>query len=135
MADHAWIEAMPEKFHQFIRLGPDGSINPGHLERVYRLSKALYGLKHAPRAWYDELSKFLVWKGFTKDADHARCLKTCKSTSEGIQFLGDKLVSWSSKKQDCTTISTTEVRHEITLERAQQVVSKDALVNIEGVEE
>ncbi|GKC56349.1 retrovirus-related pol polyprotein from transposon TNT 1-94 [Tanacetum coccineum] len=30
----------------------------------------------------------------------------CKSTSEGIQVLGDKLVSWSSKKQDCTSMST-----------------------------
>ncbi|GJU15222.1 retrovirus-related pol polyprotein from transposon TNT 1-94 [Tanacetum coccineum] len=30
------------------------------------------------------------------------CLDTRKSTSGGIQFLGDKLVSWMSKKQDCT---------------------------------
>ncbi|GJZ51444.1 retrovirus-related pol polyprotein from transposon TNT 1-94 [Tanacetum coccineum] len=33
--------------------------------------------------------------------DHAGCLDTRKSTSGGIQFLGDKLVSWMSKKQDC----------------------------------
>ncbi|GJY31215.1 retrovirus-related pol polyprotein from transposon TNT 1-94 [Tanacetum coccineum] len=39
---------------------PDGFVDPDHLERVYRLKKALYGLKHAPRAWYDELLKFLV---------------------------------------------------------------------------
>ncbi|GJU42225.1 retrovirus-related pol polyprotein from transposon TNT 1-94 [Tanacetum coccineum] len=32
------------------------------------------------------------------DADHAGCLDTRKSTSGGIQFLGDKLVSWMSKK-------------------------------------
>ncbi|GKD35702.1 retrovirus-related pol polyprotein from transposon TNT 1-94, partial [Tanacetum coccineum] len=31
-----------------------------------------------------------------------------KSTSEGLQFLGEKLVSWSSKKQDCTAMSTVE---------------------------
>ncbi|GJZ49210.1 putative ribonuclease H-like domain-containing protein [Tanacetum coccineum] len=37
------------------------------------------------------------------DSDHAGCLDSRKSTSGGIQFLGgDKLVSWSSKKQDCT---------------------------------
>ncbi|GJX55109.1 retrovirus-related pol polyprotein from transposon TNT 1-94 [Tanacetum coccineum] len=42
------------------------------------------------------------------DADHARCLDTHKSTSRGIQFLGDKLVSWMSKKQDCTTMSLAE---------------------------
>ncbi|GKC45104.1 hypothetical protein Tco_1062826, partial [Tanacetum coccineum] len=43
-----------------------------------------------------------------RDADHARCHDDCKSTSRGIQFLGDKLVSWSSKKQDCTAMSTAE---------------------------
>ncbi|GJT05027.1 hypothetical protein Tco_0839489 [Tanacetum coccineum] len=42
------------------------------------------------------------------DVDHAGYLDTYKSTSGGIQFLGDKLVSWSSKKQDCTAMSTAE---------------------------
>nr|GEW11236.1 hypothetical protein [Tanacetum cinerariifolium] len=32
------------------------------------------------------------------DADHARCQDTRRSTSGSAQFLGDKLVSWSSKK-------------------------------------
>nr|GFB63483.1 retrovirus-related Pol polyprotein from transposon TNT 1-94 [Tanacetum cinerariifolium] len=35
-----------------------------------------------------------------------------KSTSGGIQFLGgDKLVSWSSKKQDCTSMSSAEAEY------------------------
>ncbi|GKD88421.1 hypothetical protein Tco_1363928 [Tanacetum coccineum] len=63
------------------------------------------------RAWYDELSTFLMTKGFTKDVDHVGCLDTRKSTSEGIQFLGEKLVSWMSKKQGCTAMSTTEVEY------------------------
>nr|GEV97648.1 hypothetical protein [Tanacetum cinerariifolium] len=42
---------------------PDGFVDPYHPDKVYRLKKALYGLKHAPRAWYDELSNFLVSKG------------------------------------------------------------------------
>nr|GEV51861.1 retrovirus-related Pol polyprotein from transposon TNT 1-94 [Tanacetum cinerariifolium] len=33
--------------------------------------------------------------------NHVGCNDDCKSTSGGIQFVGDKLVSWSSKKQDC----------------------------------
>ncbi|GKB73942.1 retrovirus-related pol polyprotein from transposon TNT 1-94 [Tanacetum coccineum] len=45
------------------------------------------------------------------DADHAGCLDTRKSTSGGIQFLGDKLVSWMSKKQDCTTMSSAEAEY------------------------
>ncbi|GKB14578.1 hypothetical protein Tco_0848501 [Tanacetum coccineum] len=46
------------------------------------------------------------------DSDHAGCLDSRKSTSGGIQFLGgDKLVSWSSKKQDCTSMSSTEAEY------------------------
>ncbi|GKD96806.1 hypothetical protein Tco_1380703, partial [Tanacetum coccineum] len=44
-------------------------------------------------------------------ADHARCNDDCKSTSGGIQFLGDKLVSWLSKKQDCTAMSSAEAEY------------------------
>nr|GEX87579.1 hypothetical protein [Tanacetum cinerariifolium] len=45
------------------------------------------------------------------DADHARCIDTRKSTSGGIQFLGDKLVSWMSKKQDCTVMSLAKAEY------------------------
>ncbi|GKA51883.1 integrase, catalytic region, zinc finger, CCHC-type containing protein [Tanacetum coccineum] len=45
------------------------------------------------------------------DADLTGCNDDCKSTSGGIQFLGDKLVSWLSKKQDCTTMSTVEAEY------------------------
>ncbi|GKA86744.1 retrovirus-related pol polyprotein from transposon TNT 1-94 [Tanacetum coccineum] len=45
------------------------------------------------------------------DADHVGCLDTRKSTSGGIQFLGDKLVSWISKKQDCTAMSLVEAEY------------------------
>nr|GEZ50977.1 uncharacterized mitochondrial protein AtMg00810-like [Tanacetum cinerariifolium] len=42
------------------------------------------------------------------DADHAGCHLDRKSTPESVQFLGDKLVCWSSKKQNCVSISTAE---------------------------
>nr|GEX21896.1 retrovirus-related Pol polyprotein from transposon TNT 1-94 [Tanacetum cinerariifolium] len=43
------------------------------------------------------------------DSNHAGCLDSRKSTSDGIQFLGgDKLVSWSSKKHDYTPMSSAE---------------------------
>nr|GEX67860.1 retrovirus-related Pol polyprotein from transposon TNT 1-94 [Tanacetum cinerariifolium] len=232
---------------------PDGFVDRDHPEKVYRLRKALYGLKQALKAWYDELSKLLTSKGFTKviidltlftirygedillvqiyvdgivfgstnpkfskhfeklmhsrfemslmgemefflglqihqsprgifinqakyaleilhkhgmekgqsigtpmatkpkldadlsgnpvdqtdnrskigslmyltssrpyivfgltaflDDDHAGCIDTRKITSGGIQFLGDKLVSWMSKKQDCTTMSSAEAEY------------------------
>nr|GFA28143.1 hypothetical protein [Tanacetum cinerariifolium] len=177
---------------------PDGFVDPYHPDKVYPLKKALYRLKQAPRAWYDELSKLLLSKGFTKgstnpklskrfeklmynkfemstmgelkfflgiqihqsprgifinqakyaqeilinhgmtscdgidtihmglwylkdtgfeltaflDSNHAGCLDSRKSTSGGIQFLGgDKLVSWSSKKQDWTSMSSAEAEY------------------------
>ncbi|GJZ97696.1 retrovirus-related pol polyprotein from transposon TNT 1-94 [Tanacetum coccineum] len=41
------------------------------------------------------------------DADYAGCQDTRRGTSRSAQFLGDKLVSWSSKKQKSTAISST----------------------------
>ncbi|GJY64157.1 hypothetical protein Tco_0465617 [Tanacetum coccineum] len=63
--------------------------------------------------WYPkdsgiELTAFL-------DTDHACCIDTRKSTSGGIQFLGEKLVSWMSKKQDCSAMSSTEAETEYQL--------------------
>ncbi|GJV50653.1 hypothetical protein Tco_1446394 [Tanacetum coccineum] len=45
------------------------------------------------------------------DADHAGCRDTRRSTSGSAQFLGDKLVSWSSKKQKSTAISSIEAEY------------------------
>ncbi|GKE81857.1 hypothetical protein Tco_1551857 [Tanacetum coccineum] len=45
------------------------------------------------------------------DADHVGCQDTRRSTSGSAQFLGDKLVSWSSKKQKCTGILSTEAEY------------------------
>nr|GFA47472.1 hypothetical protein [Tanacetum cinerariifolium] len=206
---------------------PDGFVDPYHPDKVYRLKKALCGLKQAPREWYDELSNFLIHQSprgifinqakyaqeilikhgmtscdsvgtpmatkhldadlsgtpvyqtkyqsmvgalmylttrrpdivhatcycaryqakptkkhltvvkrifrYLKDAihmglwypkdtgfeltafsdlDYVGCLNSRKSTSGGIQFLGgDKLVSKSSKKQDCTSMSLTKAEY------------------------
>ncbi|GJX42332.1 integrase, catalytic region, zinc finger, CCHC-type containing protein [Tanacetum coccineum] len=55
-------------------------------------------------------SKDKLQMGFS-DADHADCVDTRKSTFGGIQFLGDKLVSWMSKKQDCTAMSSIKAEY------------------------
>ncbi|GJX97831.1 hypothetical protein Tco_0353629 [Tanacetum coccineum] len=59
--------------------------------------------------WYPKDSGFELIA--YSDADHAGCKDDCKSTSGGLQFLGGKLVSWSSKKQDCTVMSTTKAEY------------------------
>ncbi|GJY75863.1 hypothetical protein Tco_0480979 [Tanacetum coccineum] len=45
------------------------------------------------------------------DADHAGCQDTRRSTSGSMQFLGDRLVSWSSKRQKSVAISSTEAEY------------------------
>ncbi|GJV36558.1 hypothetical protein Tco_1409035 [Tanacetum coccineum] len=45
------------------------------------------------------------------DADHAGCQDTRRSTSESAQFLADKLVSRSSKKQKSIAISSTKAEY------------------------
>nr|GEX82041.1 retrovirus-related Pol polyprotein from transposon TNT 1-94 [Tanacetum cinerariifolium] len=105
---------------------PNGFVDTENPNYVYKLKKALYDLKQAPRAWYDLLSSFLLSQKFLKgtdptlfiiregkyilldccialtafaDADHAGCQDTRKSTFGSMQLLGDRLVSWSSKKR------------------------------------
>ncbi|GJS19732.1 retrovirus-related pol polyprotein from transposon TNT 1-94 [Tanacetum coccineum] len=45
------------------------------------------------------------------DADHASCQDTRRSTSGSMQFLGDRLVSWSSKRKKSVMISSTEAEY------------------------
>nr|GEV75200.1 hypothetical protein [Tanacetum cinerariifolium] len=45
---------------------PEGFIDVDHPSHVFKLKKALYRLKQAPRVWYDELSTFLLHNHFFK---------------------------------------------------------------------
>ncbi|KAJ9545044.1 hypothetical protein OSB04_024751 [Centaurea solstitialis] len=45
------------------------------------------------------------------DSDYGGCKLDRKSTSGSCQFLGDKLVSWTSKKQNCISTSTAEAEY------------------------
>ena len=47
----------------YVKQSP-GFENPKYPDYVYKLSKALYGSKQAPRTWYDRLKTFLLGKGF-----------------------------------------------------------------------
>nr|GEV42475.1 retrovirus-related Pol polyprotein from transposon TNT 1-94 [Tanacetum cinerariifolium] len=116
---------------------PEGFVDPEHPSHVHHLKKALYGLKQAPRAWYQasptkkhlealkRVFRYLrgtinwgLW--YSKDtaialtayidADHAGCQDTRRSTSGSAQFLGDKLVSWSSKRKKRTTTALSSIR-------------------------
>ncbi|GJY72597.1 retrovirus-related pol polyprotein from transposon TNT 1-94 [Tanacetum coccineum] len=74
-------------------------------KRIFRYLRQSYNMG----LWYPKDSEFELIE--YSDADHVRCKDDCKSTSRGLQFLGGKLVSWSSKKQDCTAMSTAEAEY------------------------
>nr|GEY11519.1 retrovirus-related Pol polyprotein from transposon TNT 1-94 [Tanacetum cinerariifolium] len=106
-------------------------VDPDFPNQVYHLKKALYSSMGTPtdQTKYHSMIKGIMYltasrpgiafltfvcaryqarlteKHLKEDADLAGCHDDFKSTSRGIQFLRDKLVSWSSKKQDCTAMS------------------------------
>nr|GFA28752.1 hypothetical protein [Tanacetum cinerariifolium] len=45
------------------------------------------------------------------DADHAGCQDTRRSTSESVQFLEERLIRWSSKRQKSSAISSTKAEY------------------------
>nr|GEW87074.1 copia protein [Tanacetum cinerariifolium] len=79
-----------------------------HLKEVKRIFRYLWGTFNMS-LWYMKDSGFEL-TGFS-DADYAGCKDTFKSTSGGAQFLGEKLISWSSKKQDCMALSTAKAEY------------------------
>nr|GEU30231.1 integrase, catalytic region, zinc finger, CCHC-type, peptidase aspartic, catalytic [Tanacetum cinerariifolium] len=115
----------------------EGVVDQDHTNHAYRLKKALYGLKQASRAC-DPVDTLMVERtkldedphgipvGLTRYrsmspkeadieliayADHVGCHDTRRSTSDSAQFLGNKLVSWSSEKQKSFAISTKKVEY------------------------
>ncbi|GJV72896.1 retrovirus-related pol polyprotein from transposon TNT 1-94, partial [Tanacetum coccineum] len=79
-----------------------------HLEAVKRVFRYLQGSINMG-LWYPKDTAMALTA--YADADHAGCQDTRRSTSGSAQFLGDKLVSWSSKKQTSTSISSTEAEY------------------------
>ncbi|GKB63022.1 hypothetical protein Tco_0919208 [Tanacetum coccineum] len=75
------------------------------VNRIFRYLRQSYNMG----LWYPKDSglKLIAYS----DADHTGCKDNYKSTSGGIPFLGEKLVRWSSKKQDCTAMSTPEAEY------------------------
>ncbi|GKD86689.1 retrovirus-related pol polyprotein from transposon TNT 1-94 [Tanacetum coccineum] len=47
---------------------PEGFVDQENPSHMYKLKKALYSLKQAPRVWYDMLSSFLISQHFSKGA-------------------------------------------------------------------
>ncbi|KAJ9538998.1 hypothetical protein OSB04_031731 [Centaurea solstitialis] len=76
-----------------------------HLAAVKRIFRYLKGTPYYG-LWYPKGLGFELQA--YSDADYGGCNMDRKSTSGHIQLLGNKLVSWASKKQQCVSTSTAE---------------------------
>ncbi|GJS64093.1 retrovirus-related pol polyprotein from transposon TNT 1-94 [Tanacetum coccineum] len=79
-----------------------------HLNAIKTIFRYLKGTVNQG-LWYPKDSSIALIA--FADADHAGCQDTRRSTSGSMQFLEDKLISWSSKMQKSVTISSTEAEY------------------------
>nr|GEV20089.1 retrovirus-related Pol polyprotein from transposon TNT 1-94 [Tanacetum cinerariifolium] len=79
-----------------------------HVHAVKRIFRYLRGTIHWG-LWY--LKDSSVALTAFADADYASCQDTRRSTSGSVQFLEERLISWSSKRQKSAVISSTEAEY------------------------
>ncbi|GJY36819.1 retrovirus-related pol polyprotein from transposon TNT 1-94 [Tanacetum coccineum] len=79
-----------------------------HLHAVKRIFRYLRGTVNRG-LWYSK--DFAIALTAFADADHAGCQDTRRSTYGSMQLLGDRLVSWSSKRQKSAAISSMEAEY------------------------
>ncbi|GJY00624.1 retrovirus-related pol polyprotein from transposon TNT 1-94 [Tanacetum coccineum] len=92
--------------------------NEHHVSAVKRIFRYLKGTINLG-IWYPKDTGFDLTA--YSDTDYAGCHLDRKSTSGSVQFLGDKLVCWSSKKQNCVSISIAESEYVAVLGCCAQV--------------
>ncbi|WVZ15560.1 hypothetical protein V8G54_013126 [Vigna mungo] len=81
---------------------PPGFIKKGRENQVYKLDKALYGLRQAPRAWNKRINAFFNNKGFKRcSVEHSLYVKTNKDNNVLIVclYVDDLLLTGSSLKK------------------------------------
>nr|GEY20631.1 retrovirus-related Pol polyprotein from transposon TNT 1-94 [Tanacetum cinerariifolium] len=79
-----------------------------HVHAVKRIFRYLRGTVNRG-LWYPKDSSVTL-TAFA-DADHAGCQDTRRSTSGSVQFLGERLISWSSKRKKSAAISSMEAKY------------------------
>nr|GEU90310.1 copia protein [Tanacetum cinerariifolium] len=78
---------------------PPGFVDPEFPDRVYKVEKALYGLHHAPRAWYETLSTYLLDNRFRRGTiDKTFFIKHIKDDILLVQVYVDDIIFGSTKR-------------------------------------
>nr|GEY75407.1 integrase, catalytic region, zinc finger, CCHC-type, peptidase aspartic, catalytic [Tanacetum cinerariifolium] len=102
---------------------PDGFVDPDHPERTSDPPISTWYLHQSGQGSSFGLTTF-------SDVDHTGCIDSRKSTYRGIQFLGDKLVSWMSKKQNYTAMSSAEAEYVTSSASCAQVITEYQLADM-----
>jgi hypothetical protein len=85
---------------------PPGFEDDRYPDHVYKLSKALYVLKQAPRAWYECLRDFLISNAFkVGKADPTLFTKTCNGDLYVCQIYVDDIIFGSTNQKCCEEFS------------------------------
>ncbi|GKE22809.1 retrovirus-related pol polyprotein from transposon TNT 1-94 [Tanacetum coccineum] len=85
-----------------------------------------------PSHYHGMIGTLLYLTATFADADHAGCQDTRRSTSGSMLFLGDRLVSWSLKRQKSAAISSTkDIRFHFIKEHVENGVIELYFVNTE----
>ncbi|KAL2327532.1 hypothetical protein Fmac_020959 [Flemingia macrophylla] len=74
---------------------------------MFKLNKALYGLRQAPRAWYDKLSSFLIENDFVRGkVDNTLFRKEFKYDFIIVQIYVDDIIFGATNEQLCKKFSS-----------------------------
>nr|GFB25777.1 putative ribonuclease H-like domain-containing protein [Tanacetum cinerariifolium] len=81
---------------------PPGFHDPLYPTKVYKVEKAMYGLHHAPRAWYGTLSKYLLKNGFQRGTiDQTLFIRRQRKDFILVQVYVDDIIFGSLNPQLC----------------------------------
>nr|GEY88205.1 putative ribonuclease H-like domain-containing protein [Tanacetum cinerariifolium] len=81
---------------------PLGFEEPDHLDKVYKVVMALYGLHQAPRAWYETLANYLLENGFQRGKiDQIVFIKRQKGDILLVQIYVDDIIFGATNKDLC----------------------------------
>ncbi|GJW20742.1 retrovirus-related pol polyprotein from transposon TNT 1-94 [Tanacetum coccineum] len=87
---------------------PDRFVDPENPNHVYKLKKAHYGLKEAPRTWYDLLSSFLLSQKFSKAiVDPTLFIRRAGKDILLVQIYVDDIIFASTKPDLCESFTKT----------------------------
>jgi len=85
---------------------PPGFEDLKHPDHVYKIKKSISGLKQAPRAWYDRLSKFLIKNDFKRgQVDTTLFRRTLEKEILVVQIYVDDIIFGSTNASLCKTFS------------------------------